>query len=63
MFKKCLYKYEVAEILGISPGTLRIYLNKRYIDDLRKIGYNPMQKQLTPKQLNFLQNKIDLQPE
>ena len=63
MFKKYLYKYEVAEMLGISQNTLRHYLNVLYYKELKEIGYTRRQKYLNPKQLNYLQKKIDLQPD
>lgn len=62
MFRKSLYKYEVADLLDISCNTLAIMLNKRYYEELKKADYHKNQKKLTPKQLNFLRNKIDLQP-
>ncbi|MDD3011316.1 MAG: hypothetical protein PHU97_08370 [Bacteroidales bacterium] len=59
-FKQCLYKNEVADLLGISRSTLAHWLNEKYLDDLVKIGYRKKQKYLTPKQLTFLQEKVDL---
>lgn len=60
-FSKSLYKSEVIVLLGWGASTLRRYLNVKYIDQLQEIGYKNTQKKLTPKQLNFLQEKIDLQ--
>ena len=60
-FTKALCKYEVAEMLGVSPTTLRTWLNTLYYNELENLGYYRRQKKLTPKQLNFLHQKIDLQ--
>jgi hypothetical protein len=54
-------KKEVAKMLNISTGTLRIWLNVRYYNDLLKIGYEKKHRILTPAVLNYLKNKIDLQ--
>ena len=59
-FTRCMYKYEVAQLLNIQPGTLSRWLNVLYLKDLQEIGYNKNQKYLTPKQLNYLKDKIDL---
>lgn len=53
-------KYEVAKMLQISVKTLSIYLNTMYYSDLSVLGYKKRQKKLTPKQLNYLVEKIDL---
>lgn len=62
-FTECLEKWKVAEKLAISNTTLSYYLNNKYLDDLLKLDYHPRQKKLTPKQLNYLKDKIDLQNE
>ena len=59
MFYQVLSKKEIANMLGISSGTLRIWLNERYYEELQEIGYSKRQKLLTPKQLNYLMRKID----
>lgn len=61
-FTKSLYKREVAEMLGWSESTLRRYLNKKYLSRLEAIGYTQNQKKLTPKQLNLLDEILDLSP-
>jgi transcriptional regulator with XRE-family HTH domain len=61
-FTKSLSKIEVAELLGVSASTLRNWLNKRYFEELKAYDYDPNQKILTPKQLNYLAAKIDLTP-
>ena len=53
-------KYEVAKMLQISVKTLSAYLNTMYYSDLSVLGYKKRQKKLTPKQLNYLVEKIDL---
>ena len=59
-FTKCMYKYEVAELLSIKPCTLRRWLNIKYYDELVELGYNKNQKYLTPKQLNYLDRKLEI---
>jgi hypothetical protein len=59
-FKACKSKKEICIMLNISPGTLRRYLNHKYIEELKVIGYDQKQQILTPQILNFLQRKIDL---
>jgi len=61
IFKHCKTKKEVAILLQISPGTLRQWLNTRYFLELQKYGYEKKQRILTPQQLNYLHNKLDLQ--
>ena len=61
-FTESMYKNEVAEMLNVCPTTLRTWLNDRYFDELEQIGYQKRQKKLNPKQLNYLREKIDLQP-
>lgn len=60
-FKASKTKKEVAQMLSISRGTLRIWLNKKYYAELRNLGYERHQQILNPAQLNFLAEKIDLQ--
>lgn len=62
-FTKTLNKNEICRMLNVSSSTLAVYLNKRYISDLQTIGYKKTQKQLTPRQLNYLKDKIGLSPE
>lgn len=49
------YKYEIAEKIGVSKTTLRKWLNVRYYEELKKLGYQKSQKYLTIKQINYLQ--------
>ncbi len=62
MFGEGLYKNEVARSLKVSARTLRYWLNDRYFIELSKLGYKKTDKILTPKQLNYLHDKIDLTP-
>lgn len=59
---KCIYKYELADKIGISKSTLRRWLNHLYYDELVSLGYKRRQKVLTAKQLNFLAAKLDFDP-
>lgn len=63
VFSKCLTKYKVAELFEVSPSTLADWLNNLYFDELEKIGYRKNSKILNPKILNYLAEKLDLQPE
>lgn len=55
-------KQEVCDILKIGKTTLQSYLNVRYYDALKVVGYQKRQKKLTPKQLNKLNDILDLTP-
>lgn len=57
-----MYKYELAARLGVSPGTLRRWLNERYYKDLVKLGYSKRQCYLTPGQVAWLAAKLDFDP-
>ncbi len=59
-FTQALTKKEVCNLLKISNATLKNWLNKRYFTELSKLGYQPSDRILTPKQLNYLAEKIDL---
>jgi len=61
-FKTTLGKGEVAKMLNVCPATLGNWLNNKYYTELKLLGYQKWQHILTPKQLNFLQSKIDIQP-
>ena len=62
-FSKSLVKSQVAQMLDISPGTLRYYLNVRYYQQLSELGYRKTQIILTPQILNFLVDKLGLDPD
>jgi len=57
--KKTMYKYEVANMIGVSSVTLARWLNGRYFDVLQKVGYNKYQKYLTAKQIKLLNEILD----
>jgi len=63
MYAATLYKCEVAAILQISNNTLRIWLNVKYYNELKVLGYTKTQKKLNPQQINYLTKKIDFQPD
>jgi hypothetical protein len=62
-FSKFMSKKEIARMLGICPRTLQNYLNRRYFAELEQLGYERNLKLLSPRILNFLAEKIDLQQE
>ncbi|HQN16667.1 MAG TPA: helix-turn-helix domain-containing protein [Bacteroidales bacterium] len=54
-----MYKYEIADKIGISMSTLSRWINGRYFTELASLGYKKSQKYLTPKQIIFLSEKLD----
>lgn len=54
-----MYKYEVADKIGISMSTFSRWINGRYFHDLVSLGYKKTQKYLTAKQIVFLSEKLD----
>ena len=56
--KTIYYKYEVADLIGVSKSTVKRWLNKRYFKELEKIGYERYQKYVTGEQLEFLKKKL-----
>jgi hypothetical protein len=58
-FEGCLYKYQLAQRLNVSMRTISRWLNERYFEQLRKMGYRKEQKYLLPEQVRFLQGKLD----
>ncbi len=63
VFSRTLTKKQVARLLAVSPGTLRSWLNIKYYDQIYQFGYRKTNRILTPKVLNYLAEKIDLQPD
>ncbi len=51
-------KKEYANRLDISVRTLRYWLNGRYYEEMKEIGYTKLQKKLTPKQVTYLDKKL-----
>jgi hypothetical protein len=58
--RRSLNKKELAEQLGVTSRTLRIWLNERYYNDLVKLGYKKHDKVLNPRVLCYLFDKLDL---
>lgn len=52
-------KHDLAEKLGVSATTLRIWLNIRYFKELEPMGYVRNCKLLSPKIVKFLADKLD----
>lgn len=61
-FTRAYTKYEVTCMLKVTSQTLAYWLNIKYYSDLKKLGYIKDEKILNPKILNYLRDKIDLQP-
>lgn len=51
-------KKELCQKLGISSSTLNEWLNKRYYNELVKLGYRKTQKILLPAQYKFLYSHL-----
>lgn len=62
-FTKSLTKDDVRKLLNVSDTYLRQMLNVEYYKELKELGYKKTAKVLRPHVLNWLQKKIDLQPE
>lgn len=57
--KRSMHKNEIADKIGISSNTLRIWLNYRYFQKLQQVNYSKNQKILTWNQIAFLNNILD----
>ena len=53
-----LRKSELADLLGITPRTLRRWLNEMYYNELILIGYDKNMVTLTPKIVEWLTEKL-----
>lgn len=54
--KKSITKQELAQVLNISPGTLRRFLNKDLYADLLPLGYKKNTNILTGKVLQYIKD-------
>lgn len=55
---KCLTKCELAILCGVSRSTLHDWMNHRYFEELKKLGYQKNQRILLPLQVKFLFEKL-----
>jgi hypothetical protein len=55
---KAMGKNELAELLGISPSTLREWLNKLYFAEIEPLGYCKSDKLLKPNIVKYLSEKL-----
>jgi hypothetical protein len=55
-----LSKSELARLCNVSTQTIGTWCNKRYFEDLKKLGYNKNQRILLPEQLKFLIGTLDI---
>ena len=52
---KSVYKYEIANVLGVTTNTLRTYLNNDVLQKkLAEFNYNKRQQIITPAQLKVI---------
>ena len=56
-------KADICKEIGISQSTLQMYMNKKWFNELSKIGYVKTQKILTAKQVEFVYDKLCYIPE
>ena len=55
---RLLSKKELRLQSGLSETTFRQYLNVRYYNELKTLGYNKNQKILSPAQIKFLRERL-----
>lgn len=55
---RCITKSELAAKCGISCSTLQTWLNRRYYDELKKLGYEKKHRILRPNLVKFLFEKL-----
>lgn len=55
---RCMSKSELAILAQVSGSTLQNWMNRRYYDDLKKLGYHKNQKILLPPQVKFLFERL-----
>lgn len=53
-----MLKSEYAQQIGIPFRTFARYLNDLYLDELKALDYSVNQKYLTPKQIQYLNEKL-----
>ena len=55
-----LTKKQLGQILKVSGKTVGNWLNKRYYNQLKELGYTKEQRILLPKQVEFLFGTLDI---
>jgi transcriptional regulator with XRE-family HTH domain len=58
--KQVLTKKELCEALGVSPSTLRRWLNEEYYGELSESGYQKKDRILKPKVMKWLCTHLDI---
>lgn len=56
-------KKKLAEKLKVSVRTLRYWLNEKYFEELKEMGYQKSQKIITRKQYSYLHEKLVITPD
>jgi len=59
LHKKACYKYEIANMCGVSMSSFCYWINHLYIEKLKTTGYNKNQKILTWPQISLLNSLLD----
>ena len=55
---RCVTKCELAILAGVSGSTLQTWMNRRYYEELKKLGYTKKQRILLPAQVAFLFERL-----
>ena len=55
---RCITKSELAALCGVSCSTLQTWLNRRYFEDLQKLGYKKEQRILLPHLVKYLFERL-----
>ena len=55
---RCVTKSELAGLCGVSGSTLQTWLNRRYYEELHKLGYKKEQRILLPHLVKFLFERL-----
>jgi len=59
VIQKVLSKKQMANRMGICSRTLANWLNKKYYNELLKLGYEKTDKYLTPRIQGYLLAKLE----
>jgi hypothetical protein len=55
---RCVTKSELAILAGVSCSTLQTWMNRRYFEELKKLGYSKKKRILLPLQVKFLFERL-----
>lgn len=58
MINQVKTKQDICQEIGISSSTLQMYMNRKWYEELHKLGYEKRQKILTAPQVKYIYNKL-----